>query len=258
MISSIDHVVILVENLDDGIAQYRGLGFTVTPGGKHPRFTHNALVSFADGSYLELIAFWETADQTQDAEMHRWQKHLSHRGGLIDYAVGVKPLDDDLTAIAERGIAVDGPHPGARSRLDGVQVAWKMGMPLDKQPGCLPFMIEDITDRSVRVPGGPATAHENGILGIDTLTIVTSDGGAAAGRYRAFLGTEGVSGTANPTFKIGSQRVELLQPGPTGPAADQLRERGDSLYELTFFGPREATYAPDQAGNARLRVIART
>jgi catechol 2,3-dioxygenase-like lactoylglutathione lyase family enzyme len=99
MITSIDHVVILVEDLDEGVRQYRDLGFTVTPGGKHPRFTHNALVSFDDGSYLELIAFWETADPAQDAEMHRWQNHLAHRGGLIDYAIALAPLEDDLAAI---------------------------------------------------------------------------------------------------------------------------------------------------------------
>lgn len=254
MISSIDHVVILVEDLDTGIEQYQAMGFTVVPGGKHPRFTHNALVSFADGSYLELIAFWETASEA-DAEMHRWQKHLEHRGGLIDYAVALSPLEEDLAAIQARGVTVSGPHPGARSRLDGVQVAWKMGQTVQKQPGSLPFMIEDITARDVRVPGGDATSHPNGVTGIQSLTIVVQDSAVAAERYAALLGLAGEQGPSGTSFQIGPQRVVLLQPAQQPEAAAQLAERGDSLYELALFGPSAATFGPDQAGNARLRIV---
>ena len=97
MISSIDHVVILVEDLDAGIRQYRDMGFTVVPGGKHPRFTHNALVSFADGSYLELIAFWDFHDPdlpegwrtaiSEDLGLPLWANHLAFAAdGLADLA----------------------------------------------------------------------------------------------------------------------------------------------------------------------------
>jgi catechol 2,3-dioxygenase-like lactoylglutathione lyase family enzyme len=54
----LDHVVILVAELERAIADYTTLGFTVQRGGTHAGgSTHNALVGFADGSYLELIAF---------------------------------------------------------------------------------------------------------------------------------------------------------------------------------------------------------
>ena len=57
MIIGIDHLVILVRNLDDAMRDYQQLGSTVTRGGEHPGGTHNALVGFANGTYLELIAF---------------------------------------------------------------------------------------------------------------------------------------------------------------------------------------------------------
>lgn len=255
MISGIDHVVILVEDLETGIRQYRDLGFTVTPGGKHPRYTHNALVSFADGSYLELIAFWELAEEGQDAEMHRWQRHLAHRGGLIDYAIGLAPLEDGLAAIRARGIAVSGPHPGARSRPDGVQVAWKMGATDAKHPGSLPFMIEDVTPREVRVPGGEATVHANGVRGIHSLAIVVGDEAAAAERYAALLGVPGEQTAAGTVFPIGPHRVRLFEPGADPDAAAQHAARGDSLYELALLGAAEATFGPEVAGNARLRIV---
>ena len=50
MLKGIDHLVIVVPELEAAIAGYRGLGFTVTPGGRHPIGTHNALIGLSDGS----------------------------------------------------------------------------------------------------------------------------------------------------------------------------------------------------------------
>ena len=58
MISAIDHIVILVHDLEAAVRDYTALGFTVVPGGEHADGrSRNALIAFADGSYLELIAF---------------------------------------------------------------------------------------------------------------------------------------------------------------------------------------------------------
>ena len=54
---ALDHVVLVVSELPTAIRQFNQMGFTVTPGGVHAGgLTHNALVSFADGVYLELLA----------------------------------------------------------------------------------------------------------------------------------------------------------------------------------------------------------
>ncbi len=61
MIIGIDHIVILVPDLEQAERDYTARGFTVTPGGEHAGgLTHNALIALADGSYLELIAFRDT------------------------------------------------------------------------------------------------------------------------------------------------------------------------------------------------------
>ncbi|MCW5883173.1 MAG: VOC family protein, partial [Anaerolineae bacterium] len=58
MLKGIDHIVILVHDLAQAQADYAALGFTVVPGGEHTGgATHNARVAFADGSYVELLAF---------------------------------------------------------------------------------------------------------------------------------------------------------------------------------------------------------
>ena len=54
MLRQLDHVVFVVRDLPGAIDDYRRRGFTVTPGGEHvDRQTHNAVIPFADGSYLE-------------------------------------------------------------------------------------------------------------------------------------------------------------------------------------------------------------
>ncbi|MGF6240407.1 catechol 2,3-dioxygenase-like lactoylglutathione lyase family enzyme [Paraburkholderia sp. GAS38] len=83
MTLSLDHVVIRVRDLEQTIADYNELGFTVQRGGTHADgATHNALIGFADGSYFELIAF------LRDAPEHRWWDADYRVGdGLVDFAL---------------------------------------------------------------------------------------------------------------------------------------------------------------------------
>ena len=57
MLKGIDHFVVVVPELEAAIKSYDELGFTVVRGGKHNIGTHNALIAFGVGSYVELIAF---------------------------------------------------------------------------------------------------------------------------------------------------------------------------------------------------------
>jgi len=52
----IDHVVWAVDDLDSAAATFRGLGFTIREGTRHPNGLRNRHVKFGDGSYLELMA----------------------------------------------------------------------------------------------------------------------------------------------------------------------------------------------------------
>ncbi len=52
MITGIDHLVIAAHSLERAVETYRGLGFTVIKGGRHAYGSCNALIGFADGSYI--------------------------------------------------------------------------------------------------------------------------------------------------------------------------------------------------------------
>ena len=72
MLQNIDHIVIVVRDLARASADYARAGFTVTPGGEHTGgATHNALITFADGAYLELLAF-KVPGKTE----HRWDRYF--------------------------------------------------------------------------------------------------------------------------------------------------------------------------------------
>jgi hypothetical protein len=51
----LDHVVLFVDDLEDAVDTFSQQGFTVTPGGVNGP-THNALIAFANETYIELIA----------------------------------------------------------------------------------------------------------------------------------------------------------------------------------------------------------
>ena len=76
----LDHVIIAVFELDQAVADYRALGFTTIYGGRHANgATHNALVCFQDGTYLELLA--PTGDLGA-ARRDRFQPAAATRRGI--------------------------------------------------------------------------------------------------------------------------------------------------------------------------------
>jgi hypothetical protein len=159
----LDHVVFVARDLAAAVEDYTRQGFTVTPGGEHAGgVTHNALVCFADGGYLELVAF-RRPDPT-----HRWWRHAAS-GGLADFALLSDDLAQDLAALKD--LIVREAAEGGRTRPDRVSLRWRAAFL--RAP--LPFLIEDLTPRDLRVPGGDAVRHANGATGVATLVIAARD-----------------------------------------------------------------------------------
>lgn len=258
MITGIDHIVILVEDLNSAIEDYQNLGFIVEQGGRHPRFTHNALISIGDGSYIELIAFYEH----DGADAHRWYRYRESNGGLVDYAVLTDNLEADLGRITDLGIAYDGPNDGARKRPDGEEIAWKTATPAGDDTSGLPFLIEDVTHRDLRVPSGGGVAHPNGVETLDNLVIAVKDLEEATRKHQSLFGSEperldlsasghGIEGVA---FNVGRHRIELHAPTMAGGLTEELAERGEGPYEVVFRGAQTDIIDPHRAGNARLTI----
>ena len=260
MIRGIDHIVIAVRDLAAASADYAKLGFTVTPGGEHTGgATHNALVSFADGSYFELIAFTEP-DREQD---HRWWAKLHDGEGTVDYALLSDGLDAEASRLRQAGVAVDGPRDGGRLRPDGERLAWR-SLFLDAGDVPLPFVIEDVTAHDRRVPSGAATEHPLGISGVAGLVILVPDLDRAAPPYEVLLGASGeeTAGTSagvrrGRRFPLGAGWIELAEPDAAAIDLQRhIQERGAAPYEVVLSGAGGNTMSlpTDLTHAARIRV----
>ncbi len=167
----LDHVVYVARDLAAAVEDHERQGFTVTPGGEHADgITHNALVAFTDGAYLELVGFRHPAPE------HRWWRYATS-GGFADFALLSDDLDSDVAAL---GTLVTRPgRAGGRTRPDGVTLRWRTAM---LRPP-LPFLIEDLTPRDHRVPSGSAARHANGTIGIPSVVVGCVDIAAAEHAY---------------------------------------------------------------------------
>ena len=180
MLNGIDHIVIVVADLRTAIENYTGLGFTVTPGGKHPIGSENALIPFADGSYIELIAF------TVSNSGLWWQEHLRKGGGIVDFCARCDDLREQRELFEKAGIAMDEPSPLSRQRPDGYVLNWVLATPQPPWTGIVPFLIEDLPAREERVPSN--RQHANGATGIASLILAVNDAKALSAFYETVVG----------------------------------------------------------------------
>jgi hypothetical protein len=264
MARHIDHIVIAVRDLKQASADYERAGFTVTPGGEHASGgTYNALVCFADGTYFELIAFRDV----DEAREHRWWPELARGEGYVDFALGSDALAVKVDEVRAAGLEVEGPRDGGRQRPDGEELRWRTLWLRDEAGTPLPFVIEDVTPRELRVPGGAAADHALGVTRVEGVRVVVADLARGVESFRALLGSPGVPivpviagvGSAHRFF-LGEQWIVLSQPDDSPSEIRQyLQQHGPGAYEVTLGGPAAAESAGRRipvitAHGARIRV----
>ncbi len=136
----IDHLVIGISKLEDGIAELESLtGQRAVIGGEHPgRGTHNALVAVGPRTYIEVIAPLPEASELITDFQLLGLSQLTPAG----FAVGT----DDIEALARHlqglGFATTAPQPGARVRPDGSRLEWRSIAISEPQLAGAPFFIQ--------------------------------------------------------------------------------------------------------------------
>lgn len=258
MIRGIDHLVIAVTELEKAATAYRELGFTVVPGGRHPVGTHNALIAFDDGSYLELVSFY------RESPDHPWWTVLQDGGGLVDYCLRTDDLAADTRAFRAAGVEIVDAVPQSRERPDGYRVAWMVSLVRSRHRGVAPFLIRDESPRAERVPR--ETRHANQVTGIALLRIATTSAELPAVRhwYAEVLKQAGEDvvnadlGGNGMRFPVGPNAVEFLGPRLAGGAIERwVARHGASPFDATLitrsgrFGPLDA----HRSGGARLVLM---
>jgi catechol 2,3-dioxygenase-like lactoylglutathione lyase family enzyme len=253
MFRGIDHIVIAVRELDGAIQRYTDAGFTVVRGGRHNIGTHNALIAFADGSYIELIAF------LNPVQGHPWYAAIEKGGGLVDFCMQTDDLGADVELLRRAGATMGDPSPMTRDRPDGYRLSWVLSIPAPPFSGQVPFLIKDETPRDERVPR--ERTHRNDAAGLASVTVAVEDPGASSRFYARVLGRPGAPlqrrdlDASGVEFRIGSHRIELVTPkSASGPLVEHLGARGPSPYEATLAGGRPyLPIDPTALDGARIR-----
>jgi catechol 2,3-dioxygenase-like lactoylglutathione lyase family enzyme len=243
VLTRLDHLILLVSDLDLAVADYERLGFAVTAGGKHADgLTRNALIPFGDGTYFELVSFLDPEDPTDN--VWGWRGFLP-REDLIDYCVASDDLASDVRRLGSLGFGVDGPVDGGRRLPDGVEIRWRSAM-MRQEGRLLPFLIEDLTPRELRVPGGPAADHPNGATGIIRLEISAPDVEEAAASLAMLLETD-------------SGASVRLDPGVLSPVATEKEDVPPGPLAVDLVGEAEISRELDPllAHGVRLRIKSR-
>ncbi len=229
MLLGIDHLVIVVQNLERAAQDFADVGFTVVAGGKHPVGSHNVLMPFADGSYVEVIAFYRKAAD------HRWWDPLQHGERLVDYCLQTDDLRGDTAKLRAAGIDIKDPVPWSRTRPDGYELKWLLSLAGRSDRGVAPFLIEDITPRQERIP--QQFTHRNGALGIVKLVIAVEHAAKIGAWFQNAFGVSGerlenaALAAHGLGFTIGPHILEFLSPiSDQSPLSSWLRRHGPSPY----------------------------
>jgi catechol 2,3-dioxygenase-like lactoylglutathione lyase family enzyme len=244
MLTRIDHVMICVPDLEQGIDAYTRLGFDVRRGGIHPgRGTHNA-IAFNEEDYLEILS-------VRDAAEHRSWAARTGAAGLPEFLAagpGIRyaivhsdDLAADVAAMRRRGVDVSDPVDGSRRTASGADLSWRSAHLGPANP--LPiFVLQHLTPLDVRrgQAGGPGK-HPNGVTHAERVYITVPDLAAAVEHYSRVLGispraTErgAVIKAEMAVFDLGPTGLTVAQPAGPGPAAEALARRGPGPFQILY------------------------
>ena len=150
---AVDHLVYAVPDLDPGVAAVAELtGVEAHPGGSHPGAgTRNALLSFDDDAYFEIIS----VDPDQPAPVGPRPFGVDGRRPAHLASFAIHPGDGETIESISDAMATFGFDPGpvtsmSRRRPDGVEISWRLtradrtplGLAHPASDGLVPFVID--------------------------------------------------------------------------------------------------------------------
>ena len=181
----VDHATLAGTDLDAmRRALTKSLGVQPEYGGPHSNHaTEMALVSFPDGSYLELMGIQKQADPVA-VSMHVWGRFLKDNAGSCAFAFHVSDISAEMKQLRASGIEVGAAEASGRTRPDGVRIAWEtVNVGPGNRGSLFPFLIRDETPRENRVyPSGKATTDR--FSGVSKVIVGVRDLDSAIALYQ--------------------------------------------------------------------------
>ena len=242
MLTRVDHVMICVPDLKQGIDAYTRIGFRIEPGGAHAgRATHNA-IAFLQEDYVELLSPLDRMAPTVPGSSEaRLAEFLARGGGFRYVAVQSDALEADVAAMRGRGVDVSEPVEGARRTPSGQELRWKSAA-LGSRNALPVFFIQHLTPLAERrTQVAQAGQHPNGALRLDRVYIAVPDLAGVVESYARVLGMPvpkiqrgAVIKADMAVFDLGPTGLTVAQPAEAGPAAEALSRRGPGPFQVLY------------------------
>jgi hypothetical protein len=262
--AQLDHIVLLISTPDfENPPPWLSENFTITEGGTHTgQSSRNKLIFFKDGTYLELLNWFDDPPDADDEKqpMGVWgRKHP----GLIDFALTSPGSPEDYVDKLnyrlkdnELGVAYHQPVPGGRKRADGIDVKWKVSRPKFHNASHTPshaffhggrldapFFCHDVTERNLRVLFNDenATTHPCGAIGISEVRVLVPQGALKdyAPLYEAICDTGELIKAGRdlagikisvPVSGVGTSRINIQ----ASEEMERIRERGVGISDIVI------------------------
>jgi catechol 2,3-dioxygenase-like lactoylglutathione lyase family enzyme len=180
-IKGIDHVVLVVRDLEAAHDAFRGMGFTVTPRGHHTLGSQNHCIMFGH-DYIELL--WSPEGNPHPSRQY-YTEFARTGEGLAAIALKTDNVKGAYTEMLWAGFAPSDPAEFSRpvEVREGMRDArFRASMAaLDRTPGGRIFVIEHLTRALVWRP--EYLEHPNGAKEIAAVAIVAADVAATAQPY---------------------------------------------------------------------------
>ncbi len=138
--AQIDHVILGVSDLDQGIVQLGALcGAMPVPGGRHEHTgTHNALLSTGSHAYVEVLA------PQRGVELPRELQPLRSLASLtpVGWAVAIEDAEVTMQTLRAAGYGVNELQEGSRQTPEGNIIRWRAFQLTTPGREVAPFFIE--------------------------------------------------------------------------------------------------------------------
>jgi catechol 2,3-dioxygenase-like lactoylglutathione lyase family enzyme len=207
-VKGLDHVVVMVEDIDVAASAYRRLGFQLQPRGLHQKLgTANHLMIFGR-DYFEILGIVEPT--TFNAERREW---LKQGGGLANVALATDSADVAFDAFRAAGLNPDAPLLFDRE----VEVAGAMEraafrtvrIPKVNMPVVGFFVCEHLTPQFVYRPEW--ARHPNGACGIAGVTVIAGQPARWMPELKKYFGDGAVSADGDGiVVDTGTQPVRYM------------------------------------------------
>ncbi|HEY7099330.1 MAG TPA: VOC family protein [Terriglobales bacterium] len=198
----VDHVGICAYELRPMQDAFAAVGLSTEYGGVHATGgTHNALLGFNDGSYLELIAPQHPETLSGD-EAKEWDPLKPDRGATCFWAIGTSDIAARVAGVRQAGFKISDVQAGSRTKPDGTLLKWQTAaVPGNEGGDILPFLIQDVTSRSDRIQPSPSV-KDSELRGVEVVILGVNDLDASVALYRRVFGLQAPAVTTDSALRV--------------------------------------------------------